>query len=83
VVAIEVLDEGEGIPPDQLERIFDKFYRVQDGDRRRPGTGLGLPICRGFVAAMRGTISARNRTDRRGADFVIEFPLPVGRIEAA
>ncbi len=83
VVAIDVLDEGEGIPPDQLERIFDKFYRVQDGDRRRPGTGLGLPICRGFVAAMRGTIRARNRTDRRGADFVIEFPLPVGRIEAA
>jgi two-component system, OmpR family, sensor histidine kinase KdpD len=78
-VEIEVLDEGEGVPPDQLERIFEKFHRVQDGDGRRPGTGLGLAICRGFVAAMGGKIRARNRTDRRGADFIIEFPVPAGR----
>jgi len=83
LVEIHVLDEGEGIPQDQLERIFDKFHRVQQGDRRRPGTGLGLAICRGFVAAMGGTIRARNRTDRRGADFVIEFPVPAGRAVAA
>jgi two-component system sensor histidine kinase KdpD len=82
-VQLDVLDEGEGIPPDQLERIFDKFHRAQEGDRRRPGTGLGLAICRGFVAAMGGTIRARNRSDRRGADFVIEFPVPPGRAEAA
>ncbi len=82
IVQLDVLDEGEGIPPDQLERIFDKFHRVQDGDRRRPGTGLGLAICRGFVAAMGGTIRARNRSDRRGADFVIEFPVP-RQVEAA
>ena len=78
-----MLDEGEGIPPDQLDRIFDKFHRTREGDRRRPGTGLGLAICRGFVAAMGGTIRARNRADRRGADFVIEFPVPAGRAEAA
>jgi two-component system sensor histidine kinase KdpD len=83
VVQIDVLDEGEGIPPDQLDRIFDKFHRTREGDRRRPGTGLGLAICRGFVAAMGGTIRARNRADRRGADFVIEFPVPAGRAEAA
>ena len=83
VVQIDVLDEGAGIPPDQLERIFDKFHRTLDGDRRRPGTGLGLAICRGFVAAMGGTIRARNRADRRGADFVIELPAPAGRAEAA
>ncbi len=82
-IQIDVLDEGDGIPPDQLERIFDKFHRAQDGDRRRPGTGLGLAICRGFVAAMGGAIRARNRADRRGADFVIEFPLPAGQAEAA
>ncbi len=74
-VELEVLDEGEGIPPDQVERIFDKFHRVQDGDRKRPGTGLGLAICRGFVSAMGGTIQARNRTDRRGADIVVTIPL--------
>jgi two-component system, OmpR family, sensor histidine kinase KdpD len=78
-VEIEVLDEGEGVPPDQLERIFEKFHRVQEGDGRRPGTGLGLAICRGFVSAMGGKIRTRNRTDRRGADFIIEFPVPAGR----
>src|SRR5207253_6629302 len=41
VVTIEVMDEGPGIPS-HLERIFDKFYRVQAQDRRRAGTGLGL-----------------------------------------
>jgi two-component system sensor histidine kinase KdpD len=81
-IRIDVLDEGEGIPKDQFERIFDKFHRVHEGDRRRPGTGLGLAICRGFVTAMGGTIRASNRTDRSGADFVIEFPLPQGRAEA-
>ena len=64
-----------------LERIFDKFYRVQAGDRRRAGTGtgLGLAICRGFVEAMGGTIVAGNRVDRRGAVFTITFPVPAGQ----
>ena len=62
-IAIEVLDEGPGIPPGDLERIFDKFFRVQVGDRRRAGTGLGLSICKGFVEAMGGSIVAENRTD--------------------
>jgi two-component system sensor histidine kinase KdpD len=75
IVELHVLDEGAGIPPDQMERIFDKFHRVHDGDRKRPGTGLGLAICRGFVAAMGGTIRARNRADRSGGDFVIELPI--------
>jgi two-component system, OmpR family, sensor histidine kinase KdpD len=75
VVELHVLDEGGGIPPDQIERIFDKFHRVQESDRRRAGTGLGLAICRGFVTAMGGTIRARNRADRSGGDFVIELPI--------
>ena len=76
VVLLEILDEGEGIPPADLERIFDKFYRVQAADRQRAGTGLGLAICRGFVEAMGGTIAAGNRTDRTGAVFTIALPLP-------
>ena len=75
-VWIELLDEGDGIPPNDLERIFDKFYRVRSADRQRAGTGLGLAICRGFVEAMGGTITADNRTDRRGAVFVIKLPVP-------
>ena len=60
----QIADEGDGIPADDLERIFDKFYRVQRGDRQRAGTGLGLAICRGFIEAMGGTIAAANRGDR-------------------
>jgi two-component system sensor histidine kinase KdpD len=78
-VALTVIDEGQGIPRADLERIFDKFYRVQAQDRQRAGTGLGLAIGRGFVAAMGGTIAAANRTDRSGAVFTVT--LPMGPIE--
>ncbi len=72
-VAVEVLDEGPGIPDDRLERIFEKFHRVKNGDRQRAGTGLGLAICRGFVEALGGKITAANRADRSGAIFTITF----------
>ena len=54
-VEIVVRDEGPGIPDEALDRIFDKFYRAHDGDRRRAGTGLGLAIARGFVEAQGGS----------------------------
>ena len=76
-VSLQVADEGEGIPPGELESVFDKFYRVQKGDHVRPGTGLGLAISRGFVEAMRGTITAANRGDRNGALLTIRLPVPV------
>ena len=76
-VRIQVLDEGEGIPPADLERVFDKFYRVRGADRKRAGTGLGLAICRGFAEAMGGTIKATNRADRSGAAFTVSLPVPV------
>jgi two-component system sensor histidine kinase KdpD len=75
-VHLQVLDEGEGIPAGDLERIFDKFYRVQKGDQVRAGTGLGLAISRGFVEALGGTITAANRADRVGAAFTISLPIP-------
>jgi two-component system, OmpR family, sensor histidine kinase KdpD len=72
---ITVRDEGPGIPPGDLERIFDKFYRVQSADRQRAGTGLGLAICRGFVEAQGGQITASNRGDRSGAIFTVRLPV--------
>jgi two-component system sensor histidine kinase KdpD len=75
-IVLQVMDEGSGIPPTELESVFDKFYRVQKGDHVRPGTGLGLAISRGFVEAMHGTISAANRSDRSGAVLTIRLPIP-------
>jgi two-component system sensor histidine kinase KdpD len=75
-IAIEIVDEGPGIPQGDLERIFDKFYRVQAQDRRRAGTGLGLAICRGFIEAQGGRIQAHNRRDRSGAILSLRIPVP-------
>jgi two-component system sensor histidine kinase KdpD len=75
-VSLQVADEGEGIPPDELESVFDKFYRAQKGDHVRPGTGLGLAISRGFIEAMEGRITAANRTDRSGAVITVRLPIP-------
>jgi two-component system sensor histidine kinase KdpD len=74
-VQIDLKDDGPGIPPPDLERVFDKFYRVREGDRRRAGTGLGLAICRGFVEAMGGTIVAV--ASQKGAHFVVRLPVTV------
>jgi two-component system, OmpR family, sensor histidine kinase KdpD len=84
-VSLQVADEGEGIPPGELESVFDKFYRVQKVDHVRPGTGLGLAISRGFVEAMHGRIFAANRADRRGAVLTIRLPIPAsaGRLDTA
>lgn len=75
-VLLEVKDEGLGIPPADVERVFDTFYRVRKVDHVRAGTGLGLSICRGFIEAMGGTITAANRVDRSGAVFTIRIPVP-------
>jgi two-component system sensor histidine kinase KdpD len=75
-ITLQISDEGDGIPPAELESVFDKFYRAQKGDHVRPGTGLGLAISRGFVEAMHGTISADNRADRSGAVLTIRLPIP-------
>jgi two-component system sensor histidine kinase KdpD len=75
-VTLQIMDEGEGIPPGDLHNVFDKFYRAQKGDHVRAGTGLGLAISRGFVEALRGTISAANRSDRSGAVLTIRLPIP-------
>jgi two-component system sensor histidine kinase KdpD len=83
IVLISVMDEGPGVPVQDLERIFDSFYRVRKGDQVRAGTGLGLAICRGFVEAMGGTIRADNRSDRSGAIFTIRMPVLAHAVGAA
>jgi two-component system, OmpR family, sensor histidine kinase KdpD len=75
-VKLQIVDQGGGIPPEEIGRIFEKFHRAQKEDQVRAGTGLGLAISRGFVEAMGGTLTAANRPDRPGAIFTITLPVP-------
>ncbi len=73
-IEIAVADEGIGIPPDQLERVFDRFYQVDMSMRRRSGgTGLGLAICRGIAEAHGGSIVADSVLGQ-GTRFVVRLP---------
>jgi two-component system OmpR family sensor kinase len=74
-IRVEVIDSGKGIPEDQLDRIFERFYKI-DGSRREdgvPGTGLGLAIAQGIVQAHGGTISVRSRLGE-GSSFDVCLP---------
>jgi len=74
-VLISVTDLGKGIPPSEIDRVFEKFYRRGKPDGRAPGTGLGLSIARGFVEAMGGRIHAESpAVKKRGTRIVIRFP---------
>ncbi len=70
-LALEVSDSGPGLPPDQLDRIFDLFHRLPTA--RPGGTGLGLAIVKGFVEAQGGRVKAANRPGG-GAVFTIWMP---------
>lgn len=74
-VAIEVADQGVGIAPTDLKRIFDKFVRVRARDRRTAGTGLGLAICKGIVEAHGGWIEAASGGEGRGSAFRVSLPI--------
>jgi two-component system, OmpR family, sensor histidine kinase KdpD len=71
-VHVQVRNQGPQVPPEHLERIFDKFYRVTAADRVT-GTGLGLSICKGIVEAHGGRIWAENVPD--GLAFNFTLPL--------
>jgi two-component system sensor histidine kinase KdpD len=75
VIIVQVADQGIGVPAADLERIFDKFYRVQRGDRHGAGTGLGLSICRGIIEAHGGYIAARSPANGQGTAFTVTLPV--------
>ena len=72
-VRLTVADDGIGIPPADLERIFDRFYRV-DPSRSGAGAGIGLSIARWIAAQHQGTVTARNN-DGPGSTFIVQLPL--------
>ncbi|HEX7154863.1 MAG TPA: ATP-binding protein [Thermoanaerobaculia bacterium] len=80
-VRIDVIDEGIGIPADELALIFEEFYQTEDGRRaRKGGTGLGLSLTRNFVELHHGTIEVQS-TPGKGSTFTLY--LPVDFAEAA
>ena len=70
---LSVSDSGAGIPPDELERIFDPFYRGTTARARESGFGLGLALARRIVEAHGGTIRASN-VDGGGARIEMRLP---------
>jgi two-component system, OmpR family, sensor kinase len=72
-VRLTVADDGAGISPADLERIFERFYQA-DPARSNNGAGLGLSIARWIVEEHHGTLTARNN-DGPGATFTVTFPL--------
>jgi PAS domain S-box-containing protein len=73
-VEVRVVDEGQGIPEDERERIFTKFHRTDSSPRGQSGAGLGLFIARGLVRAMGGRIWV-DSAEGGGSSFAFELPL--------
>jgi len=72
---IVIEDRGMGIPPDKLGRVFERFYRVEEGGAERVGgSGLGLAIVKSVVELHGGTIRVESELDH-GSRFILEFPL--------
>lgn len=73
-VIVRIVDRGPGIPPAQLERVFEPFYRVGTPGSDHGGSGLGLSIARGFTEANAGSLHVESLPGQ-GATFVFQFPL--------
>jgi two-component system sensor histidine kinase KdpD len=79
-VVISIEDEGKGIPTEELQRVFDKFRRIEESSDRGKGVGLGLSISKGFVEAMGGRIAAASpihgdpAKGMRGTRILISLP---------
>ncbi len=80
-VELYVRDTGAGIPPEDLPRLFERFYRVDKArSRELGGTGLGLSIVKHLVALHNGTVRVESRVNM-GSTFY--FTLPVSEAELA
>lgn len=75
-VTVGISDTGVGIAPDELPRIFERFYKTdRSRDRKRSGTGLGLAISKHIVEAHGGRIWAENNSQRSGSTFFFNLPV--------
>lgn len=75
---ISIKDEGLGIPEEAIDKLFTKFYRVDNSDRRRiGGTGLGLAIVKEIMKAHDGDVFVQSEL-KKGSTFTVSFPLVIG-----
>lgn len=76
-VLVRVVDQGMGIPPEALPRLFERFYRAEDDQpsRRQKGTGIGLFVVRSIIHAHGGAVGAESDGVDRGATLWIRLPL--------
>ncbi|MEQ9815119.1 MAG: stimulus-sensing domain-containing protein [Azospirillaceae bacterium] len=75
LVEVLIRDEGPGIPPAKLKAIFDRFYTERPAaEKFGTHSGLGLSISKQIIDAHEGSIEARNRADRSGAEFIVRIP---------
>ncbi len=76
LVVLAVSDDGEKIPDDKLDKIFERFYQTASAtNERQAGTGIGLDLTRSLVELHHGTIKARNNESGKGCTFVVTLPL--------
>ena len=76
IIIVIVRDEGDGIPADYGDKVFDKFYQLQEtGNNQSVGTGLGLPISRHFAEFHDGTLDLMHDGHGKGACFKLTIPL--------
>ncbi|MBB5748604.1 sensor histidine kinase [Micrococcus sp. TA1] len=73
-VTIAVTDTGEGIAPEDLPHVFNRFYRARTGREAGPGSGLGLAISRALVQAHGGTLQAHSPGPGQGSSFTLQLP---------
>lgn len=78
-VILDIKDQGQGIPSEDLGAVFDKFFRVKARDSKVAGTGLGLAICKGILEGHNGSIEALS--DGPGHGTTMRIHLPFGTIE--
>jgi signal transduction histidine kinase len=76
-LSFSIQDNGEGIPPEYLPRLFDRFYRVPNTERVIKGTGLGLTICKQIVEAHNGKIEVSSIVSQ-GTTFTVQLPINQG-----
>lgn len=72
---VTVTDTGVGLAADDLERVFERFYRAPGQPRRSSGSGIGLTIARGIARAHGGDLTAASPGPGKGAAFTLTLPL--------